>query len=86
MNELERITAMERLRYREPISIVERKLEEINIIPETDIRIYVDYPFGWHATVGANDRVYVFISRRGVLRLSVEPSVGFYKNGALRRI
>lgn len=85
MRPLERIAAEERLRFREPINIVEKKLMEINVIPETDIRVYPDYPLGWHATVGANDRIYVIISRRGRISLSIESCYGFYKNGALRR-
>ena len=79
------IIARNEIEFRVPISIVRAKLVEMNIVPETDIRIYPDYPVGWHATVGANDRVYIFTYRRGhQLSLEITPLFGFYKNGGLR--
>lgn len=57
----------------------------LNVIPETDINIYIDYPTGWHATFGANHRVYIITSTWGVLSLEIEPLIGFGKNGALLR-
>ena len=79
------IIARHEMQFKKEILIMRAKLVEMNIVPETDIRIYPDYPVGWHATVGANDRVYIFTYRRGhQLSLEITPLIGFYKNGGLR--
>lgn len=80
-----KIVAADKVRYRKPISVISEKLKQFNIKPETDIRIYTDYPFGWHATVGANDRIYIFTSVFGKVVLSIEPVFGFRSNGSLIR-
>ena len=77
--------ARHEMQFKKEILIMRAKLVEMNIVPETDIRIYPDYPVGWHATVGANNRVYILTYRRGRQpSLEITPCYGFYKNGGLR--
>lgn len=79
----DQLNKFQQLKYRKPLSVVEKKLQEMMIIPETDIRIYPVYPTGWYATVGANNRVYIFISNRGVVTLEIQPVYGFLPGGSL---
>jgi len=80
---LNKRTAADQLRYKRPISIIKEKLKEMNVVPETDIRVYPLYPFGWYSTVGANDRVYVLSCVRGVIELEIQPVYGFRPDGSL---
>ena len=74
------------LLYRKPVKIVQCFLKDINIIPETDIIIYPDYPYNWHATVGANNRLYIIKSLEGHLFIeNIESISGFNKSGTFIR-
>jgi hypothetical protein len=77
------VLSAERLRYRKPIAIARQYLDKMNVVPETDIDIYVDYPVGWHAVVGANNRVYILICMRGNITLEIQPVWGFRPNGKI---
>lgn len=79
------VAAAEQIIYSHLIENVRKFLENIKIKPETDIRIYPNYPEGWEATVGANGRIYIVKSVWGNITLDIEPVVGFSKNGALIR-
>ena len=81
----DQLVGRQQIIYHLPIEIVKKKLAQMKIIPATDIRIYDDYPDGWHATVGANDHVYIVTSYKGRLKVTTEPSLGFYSNGCLIR-
>jgi hypothetical protein len=81
----EQAAAGQQVMYRVPIEIVREKLKVMGIRPETRIHIYPEYPTGWHATVGANDRIYIFTCCRGWITLEIEPCYGFRPNGTLIR-
>lgn len=70
------------IKFRKPLEIIRKKLNEYNIIPETEILITPIYPKGWFGTVGANDRIYIFICILGEIRLEIQPVYGFSKNGS----
>ena len=77
-----------KLKYKHLINIVKKEVKEIGIKPLTDIRVYLDYPFGWHATVGSlgiDDKpyVYIFVDTYGKRRLIIEECLGVRKNGSL---
>lgn len=79
---------MGELRYRKPVSVIRYCLMELNIEPETDIRIYPIYPSGWYGTVGATIEgdpfVYIFTSKWGEVTLEIKSCRGFNKNLSLR--
>jgi hypothetical protein len=79
------VVAAEQLRYANQIYLIKKILDRIGLVPATDIRIYPDYPNGWHATVGAYSYVYVFSYDRGDISLTIEDRRGFYPNGCLIR-
>jgi len=78
------MSQIKELRYNKPLKRIKSELEKINLKPETEIEIYPIYPFDWYAIFGAHNRVYIFRSRRGVLKLiNIQPVHGFMKNGRL---
>lgn len=79
------VAAAEQIRYRGPISIVKQRLKQLGLEPSSNVWIYPEYPIGWEATVLCSSFVYSFKNDRGRLTLSIEPFIGFYKNGALKR-
>lgn len=81
----DQVLAVQTFMHREEIEIVKRILHDLELTAATDIRVYPDYPYGWHATVGVDNKVLVIISEFGRLRLSIEPALGFQKNGGLIR-
>ena len=81
----EQVLAGHNVIYQKEIQIVEDVLKDLDIRQETDIRIYVDYPTGWHATVGERNRVFIVNSYNGHITLTIEPCCGFMPNGALIR-
>lgn len=85
VNKRLQITALQEVKYRKPLAKVREYIKGFNVIPESDIRIYVDYPIGWHAEFGAGDRVYIITSNRGNLSLSIEPIYGYRPNGSIIR-
>jgi len=61
-----------------------RYLSDNGIKPETDIDIYLEYPSGWEGVFGANQRVYVYQSYFGMIRLKrIEPMNGFTRKGRI---
>jgi len=82
---MEKITS-NNIKYSKPFSIVKTWLKEAGKVPQTAIHIYPDYPIGWHATVGVDNRVYIYKNERGKITLEIEPFNGFYPNGLLRRL
>lgn len=81
----DKLLAIHNIMYKVEIGIVRDILADLEIVPATDIRIYPEYPIGWHATVGADNKVLVIKSEYGRISLSIEPCLGFQKNGGLIR-
>lgn len=87
----QRIISANRIKYKHLIKIVKDEIKEMGINPATDIRIFEDYPNGWHGVVGAlgiDGRPYVYIfmvdKKYTVKKLFIEECLGVRKNGSLR--
>jgi hypothetical protein len=82
---MQQLMAARQIAFKKQIKIVKLLLMRNGVWPETEIQVYLDHPTGWHATVGAENLVWVIHSINGNLDLDVEPIFGFRKNGCLIR-
>ena len=70
---------------KEKAMVIDYLDEVMGTKPQGDIQITRDYPFGWHATVPADNFALLIGCKDGRLRLLyTAPCLGFYPNGNMR--
>lgn len=92
LEEARQMYRVNRLRYKSEMLFIERVLEDILVIPMTDIWIYPAYPDGFQAVVGGleideetdEDFVYIMDVVDGLVTIDRHEPRGFYPNGSLR--
>jgi len=72
------------LQYKQPRCDVRKWFKARNIPITTEIWIYLEYPTGWEAILGAWDRVWILKCNRGTIYVKdIQHVQGFKPNGAL---
>lgn len=90
---IRKIVAARRLKYDEHITFIYKQLEELCVLPASDVWVYIDGVEEWHAVVGGrnyrddnngfDDGVYVFRISPGNVDVEIQPLRGFRPNGSL---
>lgn len=83
IEEIKRLAKASQLEYWKEREQVVSLVALMEIVPQTDIWIYTDYPDGWYAVFGGEDKVYIVDEHKGKRHLSTQPVRGFNPNGSL---
>jgi hypothetical protein len=92
LEEARKLHEVNQLRYRSEISFILKILEDIMVVPMSDVWIYPAYPEGFMGVVGgmeidefaSQDYVYVMDVIDGLVTINRYKPAGFNPNGSLR--